>query len=164
MIRRDAKLIAAEAAEPGNERRVGASTSCQPAMFRRMGWAVISRCECGPRRGGSARLWCPGGFVEALGLASGARARVNRLPGWRLPTHPLVKVSFCALVRYGMPKPDLSTPCPRDRVLQGWISPAPSSRNGSPVVLVRRCALPTWPSSVSHALAFEPLLPGSSGQ
>jgi hypothetical protein len=29
------------------------------------------------------------------------------MPGWRLPTHPLVKVSFCALVRYGMPKAGL---------------------------------------------------------
>lgn len=60
------------------------NASCQRAMFRRTGWAVIWRGEKrstpGRKRGVGVARWVCG----ALGLASGARARVRRCRSIRL--------------------------------------------------------------------------------
>jgi hypothetical protein len=81
--------------------RVGIS---RLVVNRRRGWAVIWRCESGPRRGGSARLGWPRWVVGALRLASGTQARVLPSPvkrpwpagrfggGWHLPAHPLIEL------------------------------------------------------------------------
>ena len=80
------------------------NASCQRAMFRRTGWAVIWRCESGPRRGGSAQLgwprWVCGGSGVGIRCSGASTPVPVKRPwpagrfgvGWHLPAHPLIEL------------------------------------------------------------------------